>query len=142
MKISDLITEQKGFKIKNSHGELEADWKTDLLDEEDEDYLPDGYDPNKVLELKYIEAKELSKGNGEALMKEFLNSQVAKSAELIFLDPNPFMGKFENSELSDNEQIAVLHRFYKKFGFESRRDGSGRMWKVQKGSINKSGLPT
>lgn len=142
MKICDIINEQAGFTIKNSYGSLEADWKNDLLDEEDEDYLPEGYDPNKVLELKYLEAKELGNGYGEALMKEFLNSQIAKSAELIFLDPNPNMGKFEDSELSDNEQIARLHRFYKKFGFESRRDSSGRMWKVQKGSISKNDLPT
>ena len=142
MKIFDLLTEQSGLVIKNLHGILEADWKTDLLDEEDEDYLPDGFDPNKVLELKYVEAAELGKGHGEALMKEFLNSKLAKSAELIFLDPNPDMGKFEDSEISDNEQITRLHRFYKKFGFESRRDGSGRMWKVQKGSIRKNDLPT
>jgi hypothetical protein len=142
MKIKDIVTEQSGIVIKNSHGILEADWKTDLLDEEDDDYLPDGYDPNKVLELKYVEAKELGKGNGESLMEKFLSSQVAKSAELIFLDPNPYMGKFEDSALGDNEQIARLHRFYKKFGFESKHNNSGRMWKVQKGSISKNDLPT
>lgn len=142
MKISDLLNEQSGIKIQNQHGSLEADWKTDLLDEEDEDYLPEGYDPDKVLELIYVEAKELGKGHGEALMKEFLNSNVAKSAELIFLDPVPFMGHFEDSELSDDEQIAKLHRFYKKFGFESQNEGWGRMWRVQKGNIAKNDLPS
>lgn len=139
MKLKELFEGKTIYKINNSNGKLHANWKTDLQDEEGEDYLPDGYDYSKVLELGLVAAKDPGKGQGDELMKEFLNSSVAKKAELIFLDPHPGFGKFK--QLPEKEAFDKLYRFYKKFGFESIRIG-GRMWKVQKGSIAKSDLPT
>lgn len=140
MKVSELFEAKSDYVINNSHGSLRAKWNTDLEGEEHEGYIPDGYD-KKVLELQYVEAKNLGQGDGEALMKEFLASKIAKSAELIFLDPNPHLGKFANSTMSEDEQIKKLIRFYKKFGFR-KNPKSNRMWLVQKGTIQDSKLPT
>jgi len=74
-------------------------------------------------------------------MKEFLTSPIAKSAELIFLDPNPHLGKFANSGMDEDEQMEKLKRFYRKFGFRNN-PRSARMWIVQKGTIQDSKLPT
>lgn len=136
MKISELY--EGKFKLNKSYGKITAKWNSEIFDEEDDDYLPDEYDHSKVLELEYIEADD---GKGEQLMNEFLNSPMAKSAELIFLDPNPGQGKFKNSEMDEDEQFEKLYRFYKRFGFESKQIGY-RMWKVQKGTIKKEDLPT
>jgi hypothetical protein len=140
MKLQELFEAASKFTIKNAHGKLTANWKSDLEDEEDEGYIPDGYS-KKVLELSYIEAKQLGQGDGEALMKEFLASPIAKSAELIFLDPNPSMGLFAKSKDSETEQVKKLQRFYAKFGFK-KNPRSDRMWLVQKGKIADKDLPT
>jgi hypothetical protein len=139
MKLLDLF-EAKDFIIKNAHGTLNAGWKNDLDDEEFEGYIPDGYSKN-VLELKTIEAKRIGKGDGDALMKEFLSSAIAKSAELIFLDPNPYYGSFLKSEVPEQVQIEKLITFYKKHGFR-KNPQSDRMWLVQKGKIADDKLPT
>lgn len=145
MKLGDLfqardklqnVKSKFDYKINDSDGLLHAGWNKDIADE---DYLPKGYDYSKVLELGLVAAKEPGKGQGEALMKKFLSSPIAKKAELIFLDPHPRFGKF--AELPEKEAFEKLYRFYHRFGFESRRVG-GRMWKVQKGSIPKNELPT
>lgn len=138
MKIFELYEAKSDFAINKPYGKVRAKWNSEIFDEEDEDYLPKEYDHSKILELQYIEAID---GKGEELMKEFLSSSIAKSAELIFLDPNPHLGKFANSGMIEDEQVEKLYRFYKKFGFESQRVGY-RMWKVQKGKINKKDLPT
>jgi len=139
MTLDELFEAKSDYALNKPYGKVRAQWNAEIFDEEGEDYLPDEYDHSKVLELQYIEAQD---GKGEELMKEFLNSQVAKSAELIFLDPNPHLGKFEKSGMSAGDQIDKLYRFYKRFGFESRRGQNGRMWKVQKGTIEKNDLPT
>lgn len=136
-----FITEP-AVNISDEAGKLKADWKTDLEAEEGEGYLPDGYSYSKVLELETIEAADLGKGYGEKLMKEFLNSPQAKSAELIFLDINPFIGKFKHlQDLSEEERLDKLERFYRKFGFRNKKRHS-RMWLVIKGEIPIDELPT
>lgn len=139
MKVAELFEATSSYALNKPYGKVRAKWNSEIFEEEGEDYLPDEYDHSKVLELQYIEAQD---GKGEELMNEFLSSKVARSAELIFLDPNPHLGKFQSSGLNSGEQVDKLYRFYKKFGFESRRGGNCRMWKVQKGSIEKNDLPT
>jgi hypothetical protein len=133
-----LFEVKSDYGLNRPYGVVRAKWNSEIFEEEDEGYLPDEYDHSKVLELQYIGAAD---GRGAELMDEFLDSPIAKSAELIFLDPNPDLGKFSDTQLSQVEQFDKLYRFYKKFGFESRYIGS-RMWKVQKGSIEKKDLPT
>lgn len=127
------------YSVSKPYGLIQADWKKDLAEEEDEDYLPSGYDYNKVLELSVIRAAEMSKGYGDKLMKEFLASSVAKKAELIFLDPVPNV--FERTAIPEHVQMDKLHKFYEKHGFK-RNPTSNRMWLVQKGSIPINKLPT
>lgn len=140
MQVKELF-ETPGVSIKNAHGMLKAKWKKNLKAEEDDEYLPAGYDYKKVLELEVIEAKNLGVGDGKALMDEFLNTAIALSAELIFLDPNPNTGKFDDIDATEDEKFEKLHRFYSKFGFRSTHPGA-RMWRVQKGNINDNDLPT
>ena len=144
MKLStlrQLITEGA---IVNEHGRVEYGWKTDLLDEEGDDYLPDGYDPSKVLELKLIEATEVGQGHGGALMREFLATPSVQQAELVFLDPSPYIamdGKLP--DVDETEWVQKLIRFYRKFGFRNNvKRGSHRMWLVRKGDIPDDELPT
>jgi hypothetical protein len=127
------------FVINNKYGSLEYNWKSDLEDEEYPGYIPDGYSKT-VLELSYLIASELNKGYGSKLMNTFLNSPQAKKAELIFLDPNPDEGLFENSGIPEREQINRLIRFYGKFGFR-HAPGSTRMWLVRRGTIPDNKLP-
>jgi ribosomal protein S18 acetylase RimI-like enzyme len=126
------------YQIKNLYGTLLANWKTDLDEEEHDGYVPDGY--TKILELSVISADKIGQGYGKKLMDEFLRSKIARSADLIFLDPNPYIGAFEDSDKTDDEQIAKLKLFYAKFGFRSH-PRSARMWLVQKGNIPDSKLP-
>lgn len=133
------IKELNEFKINNQYGKLLANWKSDLEDEEHKGYIPKGYSKT-VLELSIVKAKELGKGYGEKLMNEFLNSSIAKSAELIFLDPNPNIGLFDKSGISEIDQIEKLKRFYSKFGFRNNPK-SNRMWRVQIGTIATKDLP-
>lgn len=141
--LSNLHNLHEGMKrrIKTEDGEVVFNWKTDLEDEEGPDYLPDGYS-KKVLELSGIFAKEPGKGQGERLMKQFLSSPEAKKAELIFLDRVPNLGKNEQSEKSEDDQVDDLGRFYARFGFRSRTPRTGRMWLVQRGEIPDNRLPT
>lgn len=134
MKLQDLF-ESAEFKIANEHGELNAAWKSDLEDEEHKGYIPKGY-KKKVLELKYIEGRR--PGDGTILMKAFLASPMAKSAELIFLDPSPH---FEDDGKSEDEVLESLAKFYRKFGFRNNPKAL-RMWLVQKGEIEDDKLPT
>lgn len=129
--------------ITRDDGFIHFDWKTDLADEEDEGYLPKGYDYGKVLELMEIVVNTPGEGVGSKLMKHFLETPEAKEAELIFLDPVPGMGaNFGGaSGKSEDEQVAALKKFYARFGFRSR-PGSARMWLVQKGSIPDGKLPS
>ena len=127
------------YHIKNQYGELKANWKTDLDEEEFDGYVPEGY--SKILELEIITASKIGAGYGKKLMDEFLRSSIAKKAELIFLDPNPYIGAFEDSDLTDDEQIAKLKKIYAKYGFRNNPH-SARMWIVNKGSIPTDKLPT
>lgn len=139
MKIKELFEDTK-YSINNDRGRLKAQWKDDLEDEEGEGYIPEGYNKT-VLEFELVEAKRIGKGDGDSLIKEFLNSPIAKSAELIFLDPNPSVGLFANSDLSDAEQIKKLKEYYRKYEFRNN-PRSDRMWRVQKGQIEDHNLPT
>lgn len=127
------------YVVKKPYGILKAAWKNDLADEEDDEYLPAGYDYNKVLELVIIRAATSGNGYGDKLMKEFLASPTAKSAELIFLDPVPnvFDG---HRAVPEQVQIKKLQAFYEKYGFK-RNPKSNRMWLVQKGIIPDKKLP-
>jgi len=127
--------------ITRDDGFVHFDWKTDLADEEDEDYLPKGYNYEKVLELKEIVAEKPGEGVGSKLMKHFLETPEAKEAELIFLDPVPGMGANFGGGKGEEEQVASLKKFYARFGFRSR-PGSARMWLVRKGSIPDDQLPS
>lgn len=128
------------FCIKNAHGTLNANLKGDLEDEEDEGYIPVGYNKT-VVELAMVKAVALGAGHGASLMNEFLNSSFAKQAELIFLDPSPDEGLFDKLDETEEVKIEKLHRFYAKFGFR-KNPRSNRMWLVQKGKIPDNELPT
>ena len=117
-----------GLSIKNKHGTLRASWKSraEMNSEEgSSNYIPKGY--SKILELSMVEAKELGKGHGDALMREFLASPAVAEAQLVFLDPNPYNGLFADTKLSDEKQMDLLMRFYAKYGFRNR-PRSRRMW--------------
>lgn len=135
-----LISLSSSFRIDDARGLLLADWKADLKDEEHEDYLPKGYSYNRVVELKLIQASKIGQGYGDKLMDEFLNSPLARKAQLIFLDPNPGEGKFHSSKVPDHVQIAKLQAFYRKHGFRNN-PRSHRMWLVQKGTVQDADLP-
>lgn len=111
--------------IKNNYGRVHFGLKHDLNAEESSDrYISDFYS-GSVVELSMIESA--TPGGGSHLMRQFLKSELAQSAKLIFLDCCPlFMDK--------DEQIALqfLHDFYKKFGFVSTsNDGNRRMWLIK-----------
>lgn len=133
------------IKMRSENAILEYDWKRDLAQEEDENYLPSGYDYDKVLELKIVRVLGLEKqgkGYGAELINRFLNSAVANEAELIFLDLSPHEG--ENKPQSDAEENHVLDKLeaaYKQLGFRNRNKHS-RMWMVNKGNIPDTELPT
>jgi hypothetical protein len=132
-----LLTE---MKVTSKFGVLEYRWKADLEDEEGDDYLPDGYS-KKVLELSLLEVNEPGNGHGDELMKKFMQTRAFSEAELVFLDPAPYIGANFNSSLSDEEQIAKIKKFYTRYGFRSN-GSAARMWLIRKGSIPDSELPT
>jgi hypothetical protein len=127
------------LEIDSVHGRLSAEIKVDLDDEEFDGYVPAGY-RKEVLELSMIEASRIGVGDGDALMTEFLKSDLARSAQLIFLDPNPGFGHFASSEIADHVQIEKLKEFYRKHGFRNHPQ-SNRMWRVQEGMIPDETLP-
>jgi hypothetical protein len=135
-----LSATKHAYYIEDQRGKLYADWKTDLKDEEYNGYLPDGYNYRKVLELGYVESSKPGMQYGAALVREFLDSQIAKKAELIFLDPNPGNGRFFASKVPEHEQVTRLKAFYRQFGFRSS-PGSDRMWLVRRGTIPDDELP-
>jgi len=128
-------------QIKDDTGYIKWNWKSDLEDEEDEGYIPDGY-KKKVLELSIIETEKQGEGHGAALMKKFLTSPDAKKAELIFLDPSPQ----EGANWGNKDEVGTvdkLVKFYSRFGFKHNpKSTTRRMWLVQKGSIPDDQLPT
>ena len=129
-------------QVKNKYGEIHFGWKhrIDLeLEEDDEDYLPKQY--TKILELRTLAASKLGAGYGEKLMTQFLSTNMAREAELIFLDPAPETGLFYESKIPEEEQFQKLLRFYGKFGFR-HNPKSRRMWLVKEGHIQTSKLPT
>lgn len=138
--LRENLNEEKFKHIVNDDGELTYGWKSDLEDEEDVGYIPKGYS-KKVLELGGVFAKTPGKGQGDRLMKLFLNSPEAKKAELIFLDPVPGIGANFKSKMSDTEQIRRLQAFYRRYGFRNK-PGANRMWLVKKGTIPDEKLPT
>lgn len=138
---TNISISANGLSIKNKHGTLSASWKSraELNSEEgSSNYIPKGY--SKILELSMVEAKELGKGHGDALMREFLASPAVSEAQLVFLDPNPYNGLFADTKLSDEKQMDLLMRFYAKYGFRNR-PRSRRMWLVRHGTIEDSELP-
>lgn len=141
MKLKDLFEANK-FK-EDENGSLTYGWKSrkELCDEEDNKlYIPVGF--NKILELGGIYANEPGKGQGDALMKHFLDTEEAKSADLIYLDPVPGLGKNYGSGKSEDAQVDSLVRFYKRYGFRHNpKSATRRMWLVQKGTIQDNKLP-
>lgn len=139
----EFILEGKSdYEITNNFGIVRAAWVSPKRlkgEEGDDDYIPKGC--TKILELQMLQASKLGKGYGEKLMNEFLDSPIAKSAHLIFLDPNPRIGEFEHNKEPDDAQIEKLKRFYSKFEFRNN-PASNRMWRVQKGKIPTDELPT
>lgn len=134
------LREEKEFND-DENGSLVYGWKSvkELNAEEGKGYVPPGY--AKVLELGGIYANEPGKGQGDKLMKHFLASQLAKDAELIFLDPVSGLGRNFHSEKSEDEQVKDLKRFYARYGFRNNPK-SNRMWLVKKGEIPTDRLPT
>lgn len=124
----------------DEHGELAYGWNSELEDEEFKGYIPKGY-KKKVLELNGIFAAELGKGNGDFLMKKFMDSPQFKAAELVFLDPVPGMGEFYGSKRTHEQQITSLMKFYRKYGFRNNPKGQ-RMWIVRKGELADDKLPS
>jgi len=126
--------------IKSPYGLLTYNWKYDLREEEDEDYLPPGYS-DRVLELATIGTHAQGLGHGTELMKKFLLCPDAKKAELIFLDPVPRYGSnFDRTD--DDQQIESLIRFYSRFGFRSNpKSAARRMWLVRVGKLSVHDLP-
>lgn len=140
MKLQQLFESRK--HVDNEDGSLTWDWKTDLEDEEGKGYIPKGYS-KKVLELGGIFANEPGKGQGDRLMKLFLSSPEAKAAELIFLDPVPGIGANFGSNKTEEQQVAALVKFYKRYGFRyNPKSAVKRMWLVQKGTLSDNQLPT
>lgn len=128
--------------VDNEDGSLVWSWWTNKRfddDEGEENYLPKGY--KKALELGGVFANIPGKGQGDRLMKMFLASTDAQAAELIFLDPVPNIGANFGSDLSTDQQIERLKKFYAKYGFRNN-PRSNRMWLVKKGSIPDDKLPT
>lgn len=139
MKVHELLNLYENFIHKElKAGDLTYGWK-DLEEEEHKGYIPKGYS-KRVLELGGIYANSPGEGQGEILMKYFLSSPEAKSAELIFLDPTPNLGPNFKSGISDDDQIKRLQKFYRRFGFRNNPKGT-RMWLVQKGTIPEDQLP-
>lgn len=138
--LREALNEEKFKHIENEDGELTYGWKTDLEDEEEPGYIPAGYS-KKVLELGGIYATKPGQGQGDRLMKLFLDSPEAKKAELIFLDPVPGLGANFKSNISDTQQIRRLQAFYRRYGFRNR-PGANRMWLVKKGTIPDDKLPS
>jgi hypothetical protein len=141
MKLSQLFE----TKIENEHGRIHFAWKkkSELEDEEHEGYLPEGI--NKILELEVIQATAIGQGHGKILMKQFLDSAQAKSADAIYLDLNPYtpptsgkspkLGSFDTDEV-----LRKLEKFYKQFGFRNNAP-LRRMW-IFKKPIPDSELPS
>ena len=128
-------------KIETDDGYIEWNWKRDLADEEGDDYLPAGYNYNKVLELAMISVKNAGVGVGAELMKRFMASADFKKAELVFGDPSVGEGINFDSSLSDEEQLERIKRFMAKFGFRNN-SSANRAWLVRKGTIDDTDLPT
>jgi len=126
-------------QIKTAEGYVKYGWKSDLEDEEHAGYIPDGYS-KEVLELQMISVNNPGNGDGDKLMKQFLQTPEAQAAELIFLDPFPGQAVNADSAMSDDEQVNKLQKFYRRFGFKNNPQ-SNRMWLVQKGSIPANRLP-
>lgn len=134
------VSLSRGLLIENDYGLLKADWKKDLAEEENKDYLPSGYSYDKVVELQVIRASKQSSGYGSKLMEEFLKrlkSHPYNKAELVFLDPSPDMLE---SNVEDRITIERLKKFYSKFGFRSHPQAD-RMWLVLEGHISDTLLP-
>ena len=148
MKLSELMKSSifrydeltESIHKESEDGSLVYSWKDDLEDEESRGYIPKGY-KKRVLELGGIYANSPGIGQGDRLMKQFLNSPEAIEAELIFLDPVPGIGANFDSKMSNLEQVRRLKAFYRKYGFRNNPK-SDRMWLVQKGSIPDDKLPT
>lgn len=113
------------MKIENKYGRIHFGWKRDLNAEESSDKYISEFYSDSVLELSMIESA--TPGGGTHLMRQFLKSETAQSAKLIFLDCCPHFIKKE-----EDAALQFLHDFYKKFGFVSTsNDGNRRMWLVK-----------
>lgn len=76
-------------------------------------HMPADVNVSRVFELLYIEAFEQGAGVGSILMKNFLESDVAKSATVIILEPGGTVVHSDNSKASISNRI----KFYTHFGF-------------------------
>lgn len=143
MKLNELLVIESKMKskiLKTPDGMLEYRWNDWLEEEEFEGYIPEGYS-KKVLELEILTVHKPGNGYGDELMRAFMATPEFKKAELVFLDPVPGMGVNDVSEMSEEEQIRRLKKFYKRFGFKNNPKAN-RMWLVRKGEIPTSKLPT
>lgn len=143
MKLNELFvieTKMRSKILKTPDGMLEYRWNTWLEEEEHEGYIPDGYS-KKVLELEILTVHKPGNGHGDELMRAFMKTTEFKKAELVFLDPVPGMGVNDVTDMSEEEQIRRLHKFYSRFGFR-RNPKANRMWLVRKGEIPDNKLPT
>ena len=91
-------------------------------------YLPKVADPTKILELSLIRASVTKKGYGRKLMEQFLNSDVAKTASLIVLEPSSYIQNSLFTEMSREQIEALLHKFYRSFGFKQATGVSNLMY--------------
>lgn len=127
-------------EISTANATLSFNWKKDLDEEESENYLPPGYDYDKVLELSLIQVTgEIGKGFGKEIFQKFLKTPEVRKAQLIFLDLSPDEGDWDG--LTEEEIFTKLESIYKSWGFRNRHKFA-RMWLVLQGSIADKDLPT
>lgn len=93
------------------NGYMHFDWAKDFGDQS---YIPATASHDKVLELHSLQPKP---GRFKALMKDFLATQEAGQADMIYIDPAP----------GEEEQ-------YKAAGFRSKSKDDKRLWLIKKGS--------
>lgn len=135
MKVSVALNRPPAFSFKSDLGTVKSSWITKDSEDAYGKRLPKVATPDLRLELEIISVKKTGQQIGQKLMKLFLDSPAAQAAQLIFLEasPNTQNSAFDEN-MSDEEILSVLVKFYKKFQFvEAHRYAHGTvlMYRLQ-----------